>query len=135
MGMEPPQRGGSFLGTAAATAAGMIGGGLLLNGIRGMLGGAQQRPGGPFAGAFDQIASGGSHPPGGGSEGGGSLGREAGLDDIGRGGREHAGLFGSSDDHADDDHGGSYDTADYNADGDDADFDDGDDGSDDTGYA
>src|SRR5690242_11036709 len=31
--------GGSFLGTAAATAAGFIGGSLLMNGIRGMMGG------------------------------------------------------------------------------------------------
>jgi hypothetical protein len=34
--------GGSFLGTAAATAAGMVGGSLLLNSIRGMMGGNRQ---------------------------------------------------------------------------------------------
>jgi uncharacterized protein len=97
-GMAPePGRGGSFLGTAAAAAAGAIGGGLLLNGIRGMLGGQQHH--GPFAGAFDEIASGGSRAPWGGS-GGGELGREAGLDDIGRGGQGRAGLFDASDQDA-----------------------------------
>jgi uncharacterized protein len=35
--------GGSFLGTAAATAAGMVGGSLLLNSIRGMMGGGGSR--------------------------------------------------------------------------------------------
>ncbi|SHL18375.1 hypothetical protein SAMN05444159_5236 [Bradyrhizobium lablabi] len=34
--------GGSFLGTAAATAAGVVGGSLLLNSIRGMMGGSHQ---------------------------------------------------------------------------------------------
>src|SRR5207247_8515464 len=34
----PPAPGGSFLGTAAAAAAGMIGGSLLLSGIRSMMG-------------------------------------------------------------------------------------------------
>jgi hypothetical protein len=50
---DAPSRGGSFLGTAAAAAAGAIGGALLLDGIRSMLGGQQQ---GPFAGTFDRIA-------------------------------------------------------------------------------
>jgi uncharacterized protein len=88
----PPEssgRGGSFLGTAAAAAAGVIGGGLLLSGIRNMLGSHQQ--GGAFAGTFDEIASGGSRSPRGSAEGG-NLGREAGLDDVGRGERG-AGLF------------------------------------------
>jgi len=138
-GMQPapmPQesygRGGSFLGTAAATAAGMIGGGLLLQGIRGMLGGQQQH--GPFAGAFDQIASGGSRSPWGGSEGGGDLGRQAGLNDIGRG-EQRTGMFDADPHGADDDHSaGLFDTADNDAD--DADFDDDPDGgSDDTDYA
>jgi hypothetical protein len=130
-GMAPePGRGGSFLGTAAAAAAGAIGGGLLLNGIRGMLGGQQHR--GPAAGAFDEIASGGSNSPWGGS-GGGELGREAGLDDIGRGGSGRAGLFDSPDQ--------SYDRTagliDTDADdSEDAEFDDDmDDGSDDTDRA
>jgi hypothetical protein len=89
----PPSRGGSFLGTAAAAAAGMIGGGLLLDGIRGMLGGGQHR--GPMAGAMDELGSGGGRSPWGGGVGGGDLGRQAGLDDIGR---SRAGLFGDEQD-------------------------------------
>src|SRR5262249_50195644 len=38
-GPSPVGSGGSFLGTAAASAAGVIGGAMLLNGIRGMFGG------------------------------------------------------------------------------------------------
>lgn len=72
-------QGGSFLGTAAAVAAGAIGGSLLLNSFRGMFGGNQH-------GAFDQASAGGL---GGGrpwdSDGGnGDLARQAGLGDIGR---------------------------------------------------
>jgi len=67
---EPPRAGGSFLGTAAAAAAGVIGGSLLMGGIRSALGGHQA---GPFSGAFNQL-SGAS---------GGDLSREAGLGDIG----------------------------------------------------
>jgi hypothetical protein len=116
MPQETGGRGGSFLGTAAAAAAGMIGGGLLLDGIRGALGGGHQR--GPFSGAFDDIS--GSRTPWGGSERGGELAREAGLDDIGRGadgGQSRAGLF----DTAEQDAGygasaGLFDTADYDSD-------------------
>jgi len=135
MPQEAPGRGGSFLGTAAAAAAGAIGGGLLMDSIRGMLGAQQHR--GPAAGAFDQIAGGGSRTPWGESGGsGGELGRQAGLDDIGRGQsragladapqgdqdyEHHAGLFDAPDDSGED-----YD--------DDGDFDDGG-GSDDSDYA
>jgi hypothetical protein len=97
-----------------------------------MLGGQQHR--GPAAGAFDEIASGGSRTPGGGS-GGGELSREAGLDDIGRGGSGRAGLFDASDQDAGHDRtAGLLDTdAD---DSDDTEFDDDtDDGSDDTDVA
>jgi hypothetical protein len=107
----PAGRGGSFLGTAAAAAAGAIGGSLLLDSVRGMLGGGQAK-----AGAFDDVS--GSRSPWGGSERGGDLAREAGLDDMG-GGRH--GLF----DHAERDAGderlaGFFDT------GDDADYEEGD---------
>src|SRR6516165_8187658 len=75
----PPAPGGSFLGTAAAAAAGVIGGSLLLSGIRSMMGYQQ----GAHA-AFDPgSAAGGSSPWGGGSAGG-ELSRQAGLDDVGR---------------------------------------------------
>jgi hypothetical protein len=70
--------GGSFLGTAASAAAGVIGGALLLDGIRSMMG---HHPGGAHA-AFDPAAS--TSSPWSGEGGGGDLSRQAGLDDIGR---------------------------------------------------
>jgi uncharacterized protein len=73
--------GGSFLGTAAAAAAGVIGGSLLLDGIRSMMG---NRPGG--FGALDQAAASESRSPWGASASDTDLARQAGLDDIGRGG-------------------------------------------------
>ena len=75
-----PAPGGSFLGTAAAAAAGMIGGSLLLSGIRSMMGHQQ----GAHA-AFDPASgASGSSPWGGGAAAGGELSRQAGLDDVGR---------------------------------------------------
>ncbi len=80
----PGRPGGSFLGTAAAAAAGMIGGSLLLSGIRGMMGGGV----GGAHGAFDPTAGGSGGPSpwggGGGSIAGSDLSRQAGLDDMGR---------------------------------------------------
>lgn len=115
--------GGSFLGTAAAAAAGMIGGSLLLGGIRSMLGGHQH---GPFAGAFDQLSAGQpadqSTPWRGGSD---DLAHQAGIDDIGR----HPASSGS----ADDERAGVLDGAQDNTGDDDADFDEGPD--DDTDFA
>jgi len=107
----PPQQGGSsFLGTAAAVAAGAIGGSLLMGGIRSALGG-HQAAGSPFSGAIDSLSgrSGGERPSSG-SAAGSDLSRDAGLDDIGgrsgsdSGGSQRAGLFDSgSDDIAGDD--------------------------------
>jgi uncharacterized protein len=78
----PPQgRGGSFLGTAAAAAAGAIGGSLLLNSLRGMTGGQRS---GLTDSAHAAGGSGGSPWGGNAGGGGGELGRQAGLDDIGR---------------------------------------------------
>jgi hypothetical protein len=51
---QSPQ-GPSFLGTAAATAAGMVGGALLLDGVRSALGGHQ---GGPFGKTFGELNAG-----------------------------------------------------------------------------
>ena len=76
--------GGSFLGTAAATAAGVVGGALLMNSFRGMFGG--QQPGQAHS-AFDQP-SGGAARRGAPSASGSDLAREAGVDDIGRGGAQ-----------------------------------------------
>jgi hypothetical protein len=91
--------GGSFLGTAAAAAAGVVGGAVLMHGISSLFG----HSGSAHAKAFDPGLSGGgdqSSPWGG---GGGDLARQAGLDDIGRspgtGGADGpAGLFGNADD-------------------------------------
>jgi hypothetical protein len=81
---EPARPGGSFLGTAAAAAAGMLGGALLMNGIRSMLGGHQQT--GPAAGAFDQLSgprAGENRTPWDNNNSTGDLARDAGLNDIG----------------------------------------------------
>jgi len=95
----PGPSGGSFLGTAAATAAGAIGGALLMNSLRGMMGGNQAK-----AGALDP----GSSPatPWGENASGSDLARQAGVNDIGGGagtaansdggGSRRAGLFDSS---------------------------------------
>ena len=80
--------GGSFLGTAAAAAAGVIGGSLLLDGIRSMMG--------PGHGAFGfaDPAFGASRDRGSPWDGGGGdLARQAGIDDIGR--DPHAGGSGA----------------------------------------
>jgi uncharacterized protein len=111
---DPPSPGGSFLGTAAASAAGVIGGALLLNSISSMFG----HHGGS---AFAAVPPAGS--PWDNSAAGSDLAREAGLNDIGRGARgeaKPAGLFGN-DDQAD-----SLDADDELADDPGGDFGDGD---------
>jgi len=83
----PPQQpqaaggGGSFLGTAAAAAAGVVGGSLLLNSIRSMMGGGQH--------GFGDVSALGnrSGSPWGSDQSGGTLARDAGVDDIGSGAR------------------------------------------------
>jgi hypothetical protein len=72
--------GGSFLGTAAAAAAGAVGGSLLLNGIRSMMGGTHQAFG--DTAGVDRAASPSS------DESNSSLARDAGIDDIGRSGHQ-----------------------------------------------
>ncbi|MET4390383.1 hypothetical protein ABIB73_006165 [Bradyrhizobium sp. F1.4.3] len=71
--------GGSFLGTAAAAAAGVVGGSLLLSSIRGMMGGPHQQAFGDSSAFGDR----GGSPWGGSDQSGGSLARDAGLNDIG----------------------------------------------------
>jgi hypothetical protein len=101
----PSFGGGSFLGTAASTAAGVIGGSLLLDGIRSMMGEHHSSFG------VTDPAYGASAPPGSDSSASGDLGREAGVDDVGRdqhaGADSGSGLF---------DHGTDTDTADNQAD-------------------
>ena len=89
--------GGSFLGTAAASAAGVIGGALLLNTISSMFGHHGTS-------AFAATPSGGS--PWDNSASGSDIARDAGLNDIGRGSQSDsrpAGLLDSdnTDDSAD----------------------------------
>jgi len=121
----PIGQGGSFLGTAAATAAGMVGGSLLLGGIRSMMGGHGGFGIGPAAVA-------GTSPWSSGDAAGGELSRQAGLDDIGRGrsGSDEPGagqgLFGATHDDAEQDQ-DSDETDDSNDSDDDNDVD-GDDG-------
>jgi hypothetical protein len=93
--------GSSFLGTAAAAAAGVVGGSLLLNSIRGMMGGSHHGFG--DAGALGERAA---SPWS--DQSNSSLARDAGIDDVGRGGRSddnsNQGLFdqASYDDQRDD---------------------------------
>lgn len=69
--------GGSFLGTAAATAAGFIGGSLLMNSIRGMMGGGHHHQ------AFGDTALAGSGSPWGSDQSSSSAARDLGVNDIG----------------------------------------------------
>ena len=75
--------GGSFLGTAASTAAGVIGGALLLDGIRSMFG--HHFGGGYGQSGFGNLA-GEQASPWAGSASGSQLARDAGIDHVG----EHA---------------------------------------------
>jgi hypothetical protein len=101
--------GGSFLGTAAASAVGVIGGAMMMNMLGSLFGGGSHgqafagQPQADRASPWDQQAS------------GSDLARDAGAGDIGRGDSgeaRHASLFGNDD---------SDDSADYDTD--DADFD------------
>lgn len=93
---QPPQAsaGGSFLGTAAAAAVGVIGGSMLMNSMRGMLG-----SGHPASGSTQSAAdlSGNNASPWGGSGDASSsdLAKQAGLDNMGQssGSGNRAGLF------------------------------------------
>jgi hypothetical protein len=135
-GYQPPGAGspsglpgGSFLGSAAATAAGVVGGSLLMNSFRNMFGGQGQSSGqGQSQSALDSAGTSGS--PWGGNLGNTDLARDAGIGDIGASGdrmasnedqrgSERAGMLDSSQDDS-----GSED------DFDDGDFDFGDDDSD-----
>ncbi len=119
-----PSPGGSFLGTAAATAAGVVGGALLMNSLRGLFGGHGQAHG-----AFDPGLSGSGTPwapPASDS----SLAREAGIESIGRGGgagdygeTQRAGLFDAPSDYSanDSDTDDSFDVGGGDIDGGDSD--------------
>jgi hypothetical protein len=106
-GAPPFGTGGSFLGTAASTATGMIGGALLLDGIRSMFG---HRVGGNGPSAFgalpDDRRSPNLHSPWGadtttsGSAADSDLARQAGIDHIGDAARNDANAAETSSDNA-----------------------------------
>lgn len=119
---QPQAQGGgsSFLGTAAAAAAGMVGGSLLLGSIRSMMGGHQQ-------GFGDSSALGGSGEgknPWSSDQSGSGLGRDAGVNDIGSSGQRaetsNAGSFDQAQADADQDQDqdqDDYDSAALDSDG------------------
>lgn len=84
---QPIGSGGSFLGTAAASAAGVIGGALLFNSIGSLFGGGQHG-GSAFGNTRDNEPAG---SPWDNNNTGGDLSRDAGVNDIG--GDRRAGLF------------------------------------------
>ncbi len=107
-----PGFGGSFLGTAAASAAGAIGGAMLFNSIGSLFGGHHNS-----GSAFADTQSASSSSPWDNSASGSDLSREAGLNDIGSGSggsdSDRAGLFDSSDNDVD-----VSDNSDFGDDGD-----------------
>ncbi|MBR0777723.1 DUF2076 domain-containing protein [Bradyrhizobium diazoefficiens] len=116
--------GGSFLGTAAAAAAGVVGGSLLLSSIRGMMGGSHGQAFGDNA-LGDRSAS----PWGGTDQSGGSLARDAGLNDIGSSRESRQGYLDQASNDRDNQNydNGNYDDGNMDM-ADDSDFDGGDDG-------
>src|SRR5205085_10263776 len=89
-GYAPSGGGSSFLGTAAAAAAGVIGGSLLMGGIRSALGGYQS--GSPASHALDSLSGRSEGSPWSGNAAGSDLARDAGLGDVS--GARGSGLFG-----------------------------------------
>jgi hypothetical protein len=120
----PGSSGGSFLGSAAATAAGVVGGALLMNSFRGMFGGGG---GGQSHSAFDTGSSSGGSPWAG-NLSGTDLARDAGVNDIGRGGGSRAAAYDDQNSDRQGDRQGMFDTAQNDSD------DDNDDNDDDGGY-
>jgi hypothetical protein len=79
--MGQPSPGGSFLGTAAATAAGVIGGSLMMDSIRSMMG----HHGGTAHAAYEPASANHGSPWGGNSiSSDDKMARDLGIDDIGR---------------------------------------------------
>ncbi len=121
---QSPMGGGSFLGTAAAAAAGMIGGSLLLGSIRSMMGGSHHGFGDAAglnnSGPGDRAAG----PTPWSDQSGSTLAHDAGINDIGSSaGRaddnSRAGLFDTaSNDDGDDRDDMDLDSDDFGGDGD-----------------
>lgn len=116
---QAPMGGGSFLGTAAAAAAGMVGGSLLLGSIRSMMGGSHYGFG-DQAGLGDRT---GSQNPWS-DQSSSDLARDAGVNDIGSSANQaddnsRSGLFDSaSNDYADDQDDTDVDSDNFGGDGD-----------------
>jgi uncharacterized protein len=116
---QAPGSGGSFLGTAAAAAAGVVGGSLLLGSIRSMMGGG--RHGFGDAGAIGDRAAGTSPWS---DQSNSDLARDAGINNIDSSGyraddSSRAGLFDSASNDDDDDHDDmDLDSDDFGGDGD-----------------
>lgn len=114
--ISPVGSGGSFLGTAAAAAAGMIGGSILMNSMRGLMGGNQQS-----FGDMSSAASSSKSPWD--SNSSDPLARDAGINDIGKNNgseqrqsfADHASNDADSDDTDDDD---DFDANDFDGGGD-----------------
>jgi hypothetical protein len=77
--------GGSFLGTAAAAAVGVVGGSMLAGSLRSMMGGGGNHQG--FGDTANHNGGIEDRRPWSDQQPGGSLAREAGIDDIGSSGR------------------------------------------------
>jgi hypothetical protein len=89
-GAPPFGGGGSFLGTAAAAAAGMVGGSLLLSGIRNMMGGPHYGFGAPTTVIEPTTAVEGDQKSPWSDQSGSALAQDAGINDIGNS-RDHTG--------------------------------------------
>lgn len=129
-GGNPGGGGGSFLGTAAATAAGVIGGSMLMNSMRGMFGGGGHQQ------SFGDTASSTKSPwDNNNSQSGGDLSRDAGLNDVGKSGHDDDSRQSLADNSSYDQANNNYDD-DHDDDNDD-DYDGDDDfgGSDDSDFA
>ena len=85
-----PARGGSFLGTAAAAAAGVIGGTMLMNSLKGAFGGDQAKAQGLGDLSGKDASSASANPWGDAASGDGNLAQQAGLDSVGKPGSESA---------------------------------------------
>jgi hypothetical protein len=80
---QPGPAGGSFLGTAAATAVGVMGTSMLMNSMRGLFGGHGSMGQGSGTGHSASNPGGDQTGAPGGQSSGGDLSKQAGLDDIG----------------------------------------------------
>jgi hypothetical protein len=87
--------GGSFLGTAAAAAAGVIGGTMLMNSLGGMFGGGHAKAQGLGDVSGKEASTASSNPWGDAASGGGDLAQQAGLDSVGKpgGAGDRTGLY------------------------------------------